>query len=124
MVVVITGSTRGIGFGLARAFLERGCSVVVSGRTTEAVARSIERLGGGDRLAGRACDVSDAGQVQALWDEAVRAFGRVDHWINNAGTCNRLRPFVELSPEEIAEVVQANVLGTMNGSHVALLGMA
>jgi NAD(P)-dependent dehydrogenase (short-subunit alcohol dehydrogenase family) len=40
-VVVITGSTRGIGFGLADAFLSRGCSVIVSGRTQEAVAHAV-----------------------------------------------------------------------------------
>ena len=50
--VVITGSTRGIGLGLARAFVDRGESVVVSGRTDEAVDRAVGELDGGERVAG------------------------------------------------------------------------
>jgi NAD(P)-dependent dehydrogenase (short-subunit alcohol dehydrogenase family) len=120
MVVVITGSTRGIGRALARAFLERGCSVVISGRSE--VAAAVAEMAS-ERVAGHACDVTDAAQVQALWDAAVRAFGRVDCWINNAGTANRVRPTTELDPGELARVVEINLVGAMYGSRIALAAM-
>jgi NAD(P)-dependent dehydrogenase (short-subunit alcohol dehydrogenase family) len=124
--IVITGSTRGIGFGLAEAFLARGSSVVVSGRSEKTVADAVSRLtsrADAKRVLGCACDMSDHRQVRALWDAAVRAFGAVDVWINNAGTCNAMKPVVELSPEEIASVIDTNLKGTMLGSRVALEGM-
>ena len=60
-VVVITGSTRGIGNGLADAFLDLGCSVVISGRTEEGVARAVETLVvryDSERVWGYPCDVT------------------------------------------------------------------
>ncbi len=118
-VVVITGSTRGIGFGLAQAFVQRGAAVVISGRSEASVESARERLGA-ENVAGIACNVTDPIELGALWDEATRVFGRVDVWINNAGTCNAIKPFVELSPEEITSVIDANLRGTMLGSRVAL----
>jgi NAD(P)-dependent dehydrogenase (short-subunit alcohol dehydrogenase family) len=124
--VVITGSTRGIGYGLAEAFRARGCAVTVCGRGEEAVARAVARLSegnGGASVAGHACDVSEARGLEALWDAAERAAGGVDVWINNAGTCNAVRAYVELPPEEIAQVVDVNLRGTMLGSRVAAARM-
>jgi NADP-dependent 3-hydroxy acid dehydrogenase YdfG len=66
--VVITGSTRGIGYSLAEAFLERGCGVVISGRSSGAVNQVISKLAGSytaDLLYGFACDVTDFIQVKA-----------------------------------------------------------
>jgi NAD(P)-dependent dehydrogenase (short-subunit alcohol dehydrogenase family) len=122
-VVVVTGSTRGIGLGLAEAFLARGCAVVVSGRSASAVAEVVARLAmraETSRVIGQACDVREHAQLAALYAAGERAFGRVDVWINNAGTCNDQRPTVELTPEDIGSVVDINLRGTMYGSHVAL----
>lgn len=119
--IVITGSTRGIGFGLARAFCERGCSVVVTGRARDAVDAAVARLG--EHAVGCVCDVSDAARLESLWAAACDAFGGVDVWINNAGTCNAIRPFVELDAGEVRRVLDTNLYGAMMGSHVALRGM-
>lgn len=123
--IVITGSTRGVGLGMARAFLARGHRVVICGRTASAVAAALADLGssGGDRVAGTVCDVGQAAAVQALWDFAVTRFGRVDVWINNAGLINVRRSLADLEPADIDRVVLANVLGVMHGSRVALRGM-
>jgi NAD(P)-dependent dehydrogenase (short-subunit alcohol dehydrogenase family) len=124
--IVITGSTRGIGLGLADAFLARGCQVMVSGRSPATVDPAVAELGkkyGAANIAGQPCDVSMVAQVQALWDAAVARFGKVDIWINNAGLGNILTPFWELAPEKMQQVVNTNILGAMYGCSIALRGM-
>ena len=85
--VVVTGSTRGIGHGLADAFLARGCCVVVSSRRPDAVEAAVTGLSAKhepQRVFGQPCDVRRFEQVQALWDAARARFGSVQIWINNA----------------------------------------
>lgn len=124
--VVITGSTRGIGYGLANEFLKRGCKVVVSGRTQEAVDKAMKQLADShhdDNIYGVACDVTDYVQMQNLWDKSAARFGEIDVWINNAGISNAYVPFWEVSPYTVKNVTDTNMLGAMNGSHVALKEM-
>jgi NAD(P)-dependent dehydrogenase (short-subunit alcohol dehydrogenase family) len=120
-VVVVTGGTRGIGLGLAREFLARGARVAICGRSRESVDKALADLGGG--AVGAVCDMADRDQVQALWDTAAEAFGRVDHWINNAGVSTSRRPLAELPAGQLETVVAANLLGAMHGSAVAVRGM-
>lgn len=124
--VVITGSTRGIGYGLADSFLDLGCAVVVSGRTSGTVEKVVARLSAkhdADRVFGYPCDVTDFEQVQDLWDAAKAHFDKVDIWINNAGLSNPQMDFWELPAERIQAVVSTNLIGAMYGSKVALRGM-
>jgi NAD(P)-dependent dehydrogenase (short-subunit alcohol dehydrogenase family) len=125
-IIVITGSTRGIGYGLADSFLDLGCAVTISGRTQEAVDKAVTELAAkhdAERILGHPCDVAGFEQVQALWDAARKRFGRVDIWVNNAGLGQKQVSFWELPTERIETIVNTNVLGTMYGSKVALLGM-
>lgn len=121
----MTGSTRGIGRGLAEAFLGQGCRVIVSGRSAESVRSAVSALGspGADRLHGVPCDVSVLADVQAPWDSACQRFGGVDVWINNAGVGHAYLPFWELPPAEIEAAIQTNVLGVIYGTRVAVTGM-
>jgi NAD(P)-dependent dehydrogenase (short-subunit alcohol dehydrogenase family) len=124
--VVVTGSTRGIGFSLARSFLDLGCAVTVSGRTAEAVDKAVAQLSlahEADRICSHPCDVTDFDQVQALWDAAKDCFGKIDIWINNAGIGHPQTSFWSLSAEQIRSVVSTNLIGAMYGSKVALRGM-
>jgi NAD(P)-dependent dehydrogenase (short-subunit alcohol dehydrogenase family) len=124
--IVITGSTRGLGLCLAREFLAHGCSVVVSGRTAEAVEAALARLRGefpGAAVHGLACDVASPSQVDALWAGAERAMGGVDHWINNAGISQPLVPIWELDPAEMERVVRTDLLGILFGGRAAMRGM-
>jgi NAD(P)-dependent dehydrogenase (short-subunit alcohol dehydrogenase family) len=121
--VVVTGGTRGIGAGLARAFLDRGCDVVVCGRDPDGVRAAVAGLGRADRVLGVACDVAERRQVEQLWADAVDRFGRVDVWINNAGATTAPGPLWELDPAEVDAVVDANLRGTMHASAVAISGM-
>ena len=125
-VVVITGSTKGIGLGLAREFLKRDCRVVISSRSADAVQQvcsDLEAHYGKGRVAGLPCDITDASQVQALWDHACTCFDKVDIWINNAGISHARRMLWELDVSDLRRVVDTNVTGMMNGCQVALRGM-
>ena len=122
--VVISGGTRGIGYGMAGEFLGRGHRVVVCGRV--GVDSAVEALGaehGMDRVFGMPCDVGDYGQVRALWHAAVEEFGGVDVWINNAGAPDAGGDFWGQEAGDFEAVVRTNLLGVMHGSHVAMRGM-
>jgi len=124
--IVITGSTRGIGYGLAEAFLSMGCSVMVSGRGEDTVEKAVADLTSrfeAKRVSGTACDVTDLEQVQLLWDKSLERFGKVDIWINNAGWSGEQGPVWERPAEELSDVISTNLLGTMYGSQVAINGM-
>jgi NAD(P)-dependent dehydrogenase (short-subunit alcohol dehydrogenase family) len=124
--VVITGSTRGIGFGMAEAFLERNHNIVVSGRGQAAVGKAVQALNArfpAERILGQPCDVSDADQVQALWDAAAARFGRVDIWINNAGIGTPVDVFWKQTPKTLNAVVSTNLTGMMYCCAAAIRGM-
>jgi NAD(P)-dependent dehydrogenase (short-subunit alcohol dehydrogenase family) len=125
--VVITGSTRGVGFCMAREFLKRGCAVVVSGRTQSAAkqaAAALSREVSGSVVHAVACDTGSYEQVQALWDQSAKLLGGVDHWINNAGIGQPTLPIWDVEPRLMDDVVRTDLLGVLYGARVAMRGMA
>jgi len=124
--IVITGSTRGIGYGLANEFLKRGCRVTVNGRSPSSVEKAIESLSqshDASNIAGQAGDVTKPEDHQKLWETAVSAFGKVDIWVNNAGIGHPLLKVWELSTEQVNQVVDVDLKGLIFGSQVAIRGM-
>jgi len=124
--IIVTGSTRGIGHGLADAFLARGCSVTISGRHQASVDEATSKLAathGEERLFGHPCDVTDFEEVQGLWDASKARWGQIDIWINNAGIAHAQTDLWVQAPEEMAAVVETNITGTLYGAKVALTGM-
>ena len=124
--VVITGSTRGIGLGLAKAFLALDCTVSICGRAKEDVDRILDEIGvnyGREKLLGMACDVRFPEQVQAFWDASIERFGKVDIWINNAGYSGPQKSVWEFAPREAKEIIETNLLGEIFGSIVAVREM-
>jgi len=120
-VAVITGSTRGLGLAIAQAYAFEGAAVVISSRSDWAVQQTIDLLkSSGMRAAGLAADVADLAQVQALAKKAVQTFGKIDIWVNNAGTTGPYGPTDGLDPQVFTGVVQTNILGTYHGSLTAL----
>ena len=124
--VVVTGSTRGIGFGLAEAFLAQGCHVIISGRRDDAVQEAVSALRQSlvnSDVAGFPCDVRDEHQVQTLWDQACASMGQVDIWVNNAGISGMQGKIWELPYDHLRAVIETNILGAILGSQVAARGM-
>ncbi|MGO8961913.1 MAG: SDR family oxidoreductase [Streptosporangiaceae bacterium] len=102
--VVITGGTRGIGAGLARAFLSSGHRVMVCGRTPPAELPTAD----GQSAVFRQADVRDAAQASALIRTAADEFGRIDVLISNAGGSPEVAAS-DASPRFLAKIIELNL---------------
>jgi NAD(P)-dependent dehydrogenase (short-subunit alcohol dehydrogenase family) len=122
--VVITGSSRGLGFEMANCFLEAGCNVTISGSNPVNLAKASERLKVyGDRVLAVLCDVRQWEQHANLWGKSQDRWGKIDIWINNAGISQAHQAMWELSPNETDNLMQTNLMGVIYGSQIAMLGM-
>ena len=120
-VIVVTGSTRGIGRAVVEACAREGARVVVSSRHEKAVASTLKELeGAGARATGLVADVSRPADLERLLAHADRTWGRVDVWVNNAGISGGLSPLEELPTTEIARIVEINLLGTLYACRLVL----
>lgn len=120
-VAVITGSTRGLGLGIAEAYAREGATVVISSRTETAVSAVVEQLRAkGYQASGLACDVTDMVQVQALADFVVSENGRFHIWVNNAGLPSPYGPTLSIPSDWFVKVMEAHIMGMYNGSRVAM----
>ena len=107
--VVITGSTRGIGLGMAKEFLSRGHNVVVTGTSEESVEKGLKNIGENENVIGVPCLVENTDSIQTVWNKAVEKFNTVDVWINNAGAATSRNGLEELSYEEIKRTVDTTL---------------
>jgi len=119
-VVVVTGSSAGIGRAIARAFGERGASVALLARGEtglRAAADDVERAGG--KALTLPTDVSDYDQVIAAARAAESALGPIDVWVNVAFT-SVFAPFSQIRPQEYKRVTDVSYLGYVYGTMAAL----
>lgn len=115
--VVITGSTRGIGLGLAKAFLEKGCCVTINGCSEKSVTHALTQLSEyKDRINALAGNITSLDTIKALFNTSVSKFGSVDIWVNNAGISQRNMFSWELDYEEISSVLDVNVKALMSAT--------
>jgi len=120
-VVVVTGSTRGIGLAIARAAAAHGATVVVSSRSAEKTSLVAQELADESMsVSGFAADVSDYSHVEALRNHALSTHGRIDVWLNNAGVSNGYRPLDEEGPEELHDLIAINLLGHIYGARAVI----
>jgi NAD(P)-dependent dehydrogenase (short-subunit alcohol dehydrogenase family) len=83
--VLVTGSTMGIGGGIAEAFHQAGATVAINGRTADSVARAIAAMGGGDRLIAAPGDFGSSSERNATVGSLLHRLGGLDVLVNNAG---------------------------------------
>ena len=120
---IVTGGTRGIGFGIAEALLQAGAKVMITGRDASGVASAVQKLESrvreGGRVVGRAVDVRDKMAVEAMVADAVREFGSLNTLINNAGV-GHFTPVEQTADEDWARVIDTNLTGVFYCSRAAL----
>ena len=120
-VAVITGGSRGLGLSIAQTYAQAGARIVIASRSQHSVDSAVELLkSAGAQAVGMACDVADLQQVQALATLAMRSFGRIDIWVNNAGVSAPYGPTAHIPAHDFSSVIDTNIIGTYNGSVVAM----
>jgi short-subunit dehydrogenase len=122
-VIVITGASSGIGLVTAKAAAAAGAKVMLVARNEESLREAVQDIAAAVGIADNAvADVGDAAQVEAAADRAVARFGRIDTWVNNAGTAIYAK-LVDTPLDEHERLFRTNYFGTVNGSMAALRHM-
>ena len=99
-VAFVTGAARGIGLAIAEWFLETGHRVALIDIDGAELKRAARRLDDPDRVLAVTCDVSKEKQVKAAVKDTVKAFGRIDALVNNAGVAV-FKPLLETSLDKL-----------------------
>jgi NAD(P)-dependent dehydrogenase (short-subunit alcohol dehydrogenase family) len=111
-VVLVTGAASGIGLATAKAFAESGASVVLVDWNEKDVRFAAEELAAqGHKTLAVRCDVSNDAQVEAMVNQAVARFGRLDAAYNNAGVQNELADAADQTREDFDRVIGINLRG-------------
>jgi NAD(P)-dependent dehydrogenase (short-subunit alcohol dehydrogenase family) len=111
-VIIVTGASKGLGVAISRGCAVQGARVVLAARSVDrldAVKADIEAAGG-KALAVR-CDVADMANLQAVVDQAVASYGRIDGLVNNAGV-NFVKPFLETDEREWDHIMDVDLKGS------------
>jgi 3-oxoacyl-[acyl-carrier protein] reductase len=113
-VAVVTGASKGIGAGIARALAAAGAAVVVNYASSKAGAEALvaDITGAGGKAIAVQADVSKSDQAQALVDAAVSNFGRLDILVNNSGVYD-FAPIEEVTEDHYRKMFDVNVLGVL-----------
>jgi len=119
--VLVTGSSKGIGESIARAFYSKGYNVVINYLSSRTRAENLAR-----ELGGALCfcaDVADYAQVARMFDEAEKRFGTIDILVNNAGIALPQNVFQSVESDDFDRLIAVNMKGTFNCCKRAVGGM-
>jgi len=120
--VVVTGGSRGIGLAIARAFVERGGSVMITGTTDKPLAdasRELESAARGGSVMAQRADVRKYQDVERMLNAAASRFGGIDVLVNNAGV-GVFSKVADMSVEQWHDVIDTNLTGVFYCCHAAL----
>jgi glucose 1-dehydrogenase len=120
---IVTGSTRGIGKGIAIGYGREGANVVISGTNAELceeVAAFIRNEGGS--AVGIPCNISKLEEINHLYDRTLELFNEINIVVNNAGIAV-FKPFVEVDPETVRKIWDVNLFGTFFSGQRAAIEM-
>ena len=106
-VAVVTGAASGFGEGIAKKFVAEGAKVIVADRDGAGAERAAAALGAG--ASGVRADVTRAGDVKAMIEAALAAFGRLDILVNNAGIGHLPQPLEGLGEDDFDRILALNV---------------
>jgi 3-oxoacyl-[acyl-carrier protein] reductase len=122
-VSLVTGASRGIGLGIAKALAAAGATVMLGARDVSKLEQGVHEIReAGGRASGVALDVTHGGSVDAAVAHILEEHGRLDHLINNAGI-TRDTLLLRMKPAQWAEVLETNLTGAFLCTHAALRPM-
>ncbi|HEX9930122.1 MAG TPA: SDR family NAD(P)-dependent oxidoreductase [Pyrinomonadaceae bacterium] len=120
-VAIVTGSSQGIGFAIARGFAAAGAKVVVNGRNLEKLEEACDRLADfGDNILALRGDATSETDINRIVKVTRQRFGRIDVLVNNAATTGVGVPVAEMSAELWDSVLNANLRGAFLFSRAAI----
>jgi len=119
---LVTGGARGIGFSVAQKLLAQGLNVTLMGRGAGSLQAAVERLDASQRCGWVSADVSQAGAVNAAFEQARGCFGEVDVLVNNAGQAVSER-FDRMQAEHWQQMLAVNLTGVFHCMQAALPAM-
>ncbi len=117
-VVLITGASRGIGAAAAREFADAGAKVALVARGADQIADLAGEIG--ENAVAIPCDISRYWEVEQAVENCIKAFGRLDVLINNAGVIEPVSHLAEADPDAWGQVIDINLKGVFHGMRAAL----
>lgn len=120
--VIVTGSSDGIGYAIAKHFIENGDNVILNSSNYENLKAAFKRLGNPENARFVAGDVGDKSTGLQLVESAMSSFGSIDVLINNAGIFQP-KPFLEVEPSDIERFLNTNLKGTYYTTQAAIQEM-
>lgn len=114
---IISGASQGLGFEVAKQFVQEGANVMLCARNAEALLQAqqdlIKLAGGRSKVLAKPTDVSKLDQINSLVAEALSEFGKIDILVANAGIYGTKGPIEEIDWEEWSEAIDINLKGTV-----------
>ena len=122
-IALITGSSQGIGFGIARGLGQAGATIILNGRNAERLNRAVSTLSGeGLKVFGYSFDVSDSNQIDQKISAIEREVGAIDILVNNAGI-QRRGPLETIEESVWREVIETNLTAVFLTTKRVVKGM-
>ncbi|RZQ65740.1 SDR family oxidoreductase [Amycolatopsis suaedae] len=112
-VAIVTGASRGIGLGIAKALVERGAKVCITARKPEPLAEAVTELGGPDHAISVAGKADDPEHQRDAVATVMETFGRVDMLVNNTGINPVYGPLIDIEAGAAAKILGVNVLAPL-----------
>ena len=121
-VAIVTGSSRGIGLGIARRLVQEGGRVVLTGRKADALEEAVAGLGGPEVALGVAGRADDEAHQDEVIERARATFGRVDYLVNNAGINPAYGPILDTEVDAARKILEVNVLSAFSWTRKVVAG--
>ena len=107
-VALITGGSRGIGFATAKIMSENGATVIITGKDSERLAKSVLKI---PNSIGIVADIRKTDEVKNVVSKTIEKFGKLDILVNNAGIFPKIKQLHEIDEDEWNEVLDVNLTG-------------